>query len=349
MTLEEMLADYDFPLEESRIAKFPASKRDESKLLVVERKSGEIREHAHFLEIASYLVPGDVLVFNETKVSKRRVFLSARSGRIHESVFLESRDPEGKEWACILKNRKKLKLGDILFPDHFPDVKIAYVGGEGDLSLVRFERIISEADFDLWGNIPIPPYLKRTATKEDEERYQTIFAKHLGSVAAPTAGLHFTEELRNKLQKNNIQFVPVQLQIGYGTFQPLNESQWLGKKLHKEFYAVPDSSAKALNDARREGRRVIAIGTTTLRVLESVFERETQLFVAGHGATDIFMSPGDALPSIQGLITNFHLPRSSLLLLVSTFAGKELIMKAYHHALDQNFRFYSYGDAMFLI
>ncbi len=349
MNLEETLADYDFPLDESRIAKFPVATRDESKLLVLNRNSGQITDLAQFKQIESYLVPGDVLVYNETKVSKRRVFLSTPRGRIHESVFIESRDPEGKEWICILKNRKKLKLGDVLFPSASENHFCIYSGNDGDLSILQFKEKVDEIDFEIWGNIPIPPYLKRMATKEDEERYQTIFAKQLGSVAAPTAGLHFTESLRAKLEGNGVQFLPVQLQIGYGTFQPLNEEQWQEKKLHKETFEVTAETATILNGARKEGRRIISVGTTSLRVLETIFEKENQVYVAGKGETDIFMSPGDIIFSVQGLITNFHLPRSSLLLLVSTFVGKELTMKAYHHALEKNYRFYSYGDAMLLV
>ncbi len=348
MNLEDVLNEYDFPLEESRIAKYPSAERDESQLLLLDRTTGEILDLPKFREIEAYIFPGDVLVYNETKVSKRRVFLSTPSGRLHESVFLESRDPEGKEWVCILKNRRKLKLGDKLFPDHFKDQICVYLGEEGDLSRLKFEQIVTEEHFELWGNIPIPPYLKRKATKEDEERYQTIFAKELGSVAAPTAGLHFTENLRKKLESKGVHFVPIHLKIGYGTFQPLNEEQWKEKKLHKETYEVDHSTAKILNSAKKEGRRIIAIGTTSLRVLETVFERESQKFVARRGDTDIFMSPGHEILSVQGLITNFHLPRSSLMLLVSTFVGKTYIMKAYHHALEKNYRFYSYGDAMFL-
>lgn len=347
MTLEEILNEYDFPLEEDRIAKFPAGNRDESKLLVVDKQTGLIKDHTHFRDIASYLIPGDVFVFNETKVSKRRVYLSTANGRIHESVFLESRDPEGKEWICILKNRKKLRLGETLSPEDYPNYSCTYEGKQGDLSFLRFSTLVTEEDFDLWGNIPIPPYLKRRATKQDEERYQTIFAKSLGSVAAPTAGLHFTEGLKAQLEEGGIQFVPVHLKIGYGTFQPLNEKQWLEKKLHSESYEVSVATADTLNRARAQGRRIIAIGTTSLRVLESVFEKATQKYMAGAGETDIFMSPGDRIQSVQGLLTNFHLPRSSLLLLVSTFVGKELTMKSYHHALEKKYRFYSYGDAMF--
>lgn len=348
MALDDLLAEYDFPLDESRIAKFPAKNRDESKLLGVDRATNQIREYSTFKEIKSLLKPGDLLVFNQTKVSKRRVYLKTKSGRVHESVFIESRDPLACEWVCILKNRKKLKLGDLLFPETANDISFTFLGGEGDLSILRSIRGIGEEDFERWGNVPIPPYLKRKATNEDNDRYQTIFAKDPGSVAAPTAGLHFTHELQNQLIQSGIEFVPVNLRIGYGTFQPFTEEQFQAKKLHEESFSVPQTSADAMNQARAEGRRIIAVGTTTLRVLESIFEKDSQKFMSGDGITDIFMSPGYSIQSIQGLITNFHLPRSSLLLLVSTFAERELVLRSYHYALEQNFRFYSYGDAMFI-
>jgi len=345
----DFLDEYDFPLDESQIAKYPAKERDESKLLVLKRQSSTITEHKNFREITSYLRSGDVLVYNETKVSKRRVFLETKSGRKHESIFLESRDPDGLEWLCILKNRKKLKLVESIWPIGETEISFSYTEAKEELSLLRSSKKITEEDFEKWGKIPIPPYLKREATEDDEERYQTIFAKNLGSVAAPTAGLHFTNELKEQLLNIGVQFVPINLEIGYGTFQPLSEAQVVEKKLHKEKYFVSLESAELLTLARREGRRIISIGTTSLRVLETIYENHSQLFVAGQGETDIFVSPGDEIHSIDGLVTNFHLPRSSLLLLVSTFAGKELIMKSYHHALDNGFRFYSYGDTMFVL
>ncbi|TGN14591.1 tRNA preQ1(34) S-adenosylmethionine ribosyltransferase-isomerase QueA [Leptospira ilyithenensis] len=346
--MDEFLNDYDFFLPESQIAKYPAENRDESRLLVLNREKDTISEHSQFKEIEDYLKEGDVLVYNETKVSKRRVYLSTESGRIHESVFLETRDYHSKEWICILKNRKKLRLGDILFPEGYKEILFRYQGDSEDLSILVSENSIYDSDFSQWGNIPIPPYLKRKAEKSDEDRYQTIFAANPGSVAAPTAGLHFSLELRKNLESKGIVFVPIILQIGYGTFQPLQQEQFQLKKLHKESYELSEISAKILNQAVAEKRRVISIGTTTLRVLESVFDFKSQIYKAEKGETDIFLSPGDQIHSSQGLITNFHLPKSSLLLLVNCFGGNNLVMRSYHYALERNFRFYSYGDAMFL-
>ncbi|TGN19752.1 tRNA preQ1(34) S-adenosylmethionine ribosyltransferase-isomerase QueA [Leptospira idonii] len=344
----DFLSEYDFPLPESQIAKFPSEKRDESRLLILDRKNDALKEHSRFRDIIDYLHPGDVLVYNETKVSYRRVFLKSEKGRIHESVFLEFLDKEGKDWLCILKNRRKLKLGERLVPEGYDSPVFIYSGSKEDLSILKTNRPVSEDEFFVWGNIPIPPYLKRKAEKSDQERYQTIFANNPGSVAAPTAGLHFTEALKKTLEEKGVIFVPVLLQIGYGTFQPLQEEQIRTKKLHKEKYIMSDVTSAILNQAVREKRRVIAVGTTSLRVLESVFDPQSQIYKSGDGEADIFLSPGDTIHSIQGLITNFHLPQSSLLLLVNCFGGKSLVMRSYRYALEKNFRFYSYGDVMFL-
>ncbi|TGL88344.1 tRNA preQ1(34) S-adenosylmethionine ribosyltransferase-isomerase QueA [Leptospira congkakensis] len=344
----DFLQEYDFHLPEEQIAKFPLEKRDESRLLVVDRSQSKFWEAPLFRDITNLVRPGDVFVYNETKVSYRRVYLQVESGRIHESIFLEPEDETGNVWLCILKNRAKLKLADKLFPVGFREFEFSYKGAKEELSVLSSERSISDFDFEIFGNIPIPPYLKRNVTEEDKVRYQTIFANRSGSVAAPTAGLHFTDQLKKTLGSRGVEFLPVELQIGYGTFRPLTTEQWQTKTLHKENYSVPASTATKLNEARKENRRVIAVGTTTLRVLESVFDSQLKTYKVGVGQTDIFLSPGDDIQSVQGLITNFHLPKSSLLLLVSAFATTQLVLDSYRYALKNGFRFYSYGDSMFL-
>lgn len=344
----DFLQEYDFHLPEEQIAKFPLETRDESRLLVVDKTKSKFWEAPLFRDITNLVRPGDVFVYNETKVSYRRVFLQVESGRIHESIFLEPEDSNHQVWLCILKNRAKLKLGDRLSPVGYKNFQFTYHGPKEELSNLFSERSISDSDFEIFGNIPIPPYLKRDVTEEDKIRYQTIFAERSGSVAAPTAGLHFTEELKENLRKIGAEFLPVELQIGYGTFRPLTAEQWQTKTLHKENYLVSESTATKLNDARREGRRIIAVGTTSLRVLESVFDSQIQKYKVGASQTDIFLSPGDRIQSVQGLITNFHLPKSSLLLLVSAFATTQLVLDSYRYALKNGFRFYSYGDSMFL-
>ncbi|TGK86439.1 tRNA preQ1(34) S-adenosylmethionine ribosyltransferase-isomerase QueA [Leptospira montravelensis] len=344
----DFLQEFDFNLPDEQIAKFPLENRDQSRLLVVNIGQSKFWEAPLFRDIQSLVRPGDVFVYNETKVSSRRVYLQVESGRIHESIFLESLDPSEKSWLCILKNRAKLKLGEKLFPVGFNDYQFSYQGPKEELSILFSEIPISDSDFGIFGNIPIPPYLKRNVTEEDKIRYQTIFANRSGSVAAPTAGLHFTEELKENLNKKGAEFVPVELQIGYGTFRPLTPEQWESKTLHREKYFVSESTASKLNGARKEGRRIIAVGTTTLRVLETVFDSQLKKYKVGSSQTDIFLSPGDNIQSVQGLITNFHLPKSSLLLLVSAFANTQLVLDAYQYALQNGFRFYSYGDSMFL-
>ncbi|MDF3820354.1 tRNA preQ1(34) S-adenosylmethionine ribosyltransferase-isomerase QueA [Leptospira sp. 96542] len=342
------LNEFDFDLPEAQIARFPASSRDESRLLVVDRLKSSYFEAPLFKDIVNFLHPGDVLVYNDTKVSKRRVYLQTHTGRIHESIFLEMLEPSGLLWNCILKNRSKLKLGDLLTPVGFSQIPFEYFGPEEDRSILKSKFPIREEDFESFGSIPIPPYLKRKADEEDNIRYQTIFAKEPGSVAAPTAGLHFTESLKHELQCKGIQFVPVQLKIGYGTFSPLTKVQWETKRLHSESYIMSEKTAEILNQTRADKNRVIAIGTTALRVLETVYDSQLRKYKAQSGQTDIFLSEGDTIHSIDGLITNFHLPKSSLLLLVSAFLGKKLLLDVYKSALEKNFRFYSYGDSMFL-
>lgn len=346
--LDSSLNEYDFHLPEEQIAKEPAKTREGSRLLLVNRSESAISEGPFFSNIGNWLKAGDVLVYNETKVSHRRVYLQVATGRVHESVFLEEVDGNPLEWKCILKNRAKLKLGDKLQPLSFPNFSFSYLGAKEELSILRVDKKLEESDFDAFGKIPIPPYLKRESTPEDSVRYQTIFAKTPGSVAAPTAGLHFSEELKESLRKQNVNFVPVELRIGYGTFQPLSEQNLQEKRLHTESFVMSSETAEILTAARKENRRVIAIGTTALRVLESVYDPASKSYKANSSQTDIFLMPGDDILSIQGLITNFHLPKSSLILLVSAFAGKDLVLKSYHYALEKNFRFYSYGDAMFL-
>ncbi|TGL41370.1 tRNA preQ1(34) S-adenosylmethionine ribosyltransferase-isomerase QueA [Leptospira perdikensis] len=344
----DFLQEYDFLLPEEQIAKFPLENRDESRLLVVDKTESKHWEAPLFRDIINLVRPGDIFVYNETKVSYRRVYLQVGSGRIHESIFLEPQDPTNQTWLCILKNRAKLKFGDKLSPVAFPNFSFSFQGHSEELSILYSETEISDSDFAIFGNIPIPPYLKRNVTEEDKVRYQTIFANRSGSVAAPTAGLHFTEKLKDELRTRGVEFLPVELQIGYGTFRPLTTEQWQTKTLHRENYSVSEATATKLNEARKEGRRVIAIGTTTLRVLESVFDSQLKTYKVGSSQTDIFLSPGDNIQSVQGLITNFHLPKSSLLLLVSAFANTRLVMSSYQYALKNGFRFYSYGDSMFL-
>lgn len=339
------LEEFEFELPEDRIARYPAKNRDESRLMVVEVGSEKIQVEDTFKNIVSYLKEGDVLIGNHTKVSKRRVYLKTQL-RTHEAMFLETKDGL---WRCKIRNSRKLKTGDRL-----QDVKTGLrffrvEGKEEEFVFLKPDQELQEEDFQTIGEIPIPPYLKREANSEDEIRYQTLFAKTPGSVAAPTAGLHFSESLFQTLKEKKVQICTLELTVGYGTFQPLTEENFQNKKLHREEFFLEESSASVLNLAKKEGRRILSIGTTTLRALESTFDPKTKTFRSGRGATELFLQPNDKLQSCEGLITNFHLPGSSLLLLVSAFAGKELILRAYQKAIQEEFRFYSYGDAMLIL
>lgn len=335
------LKDYSFYLDDNLIARYPSLNRDESRLMVVNRKEKSIQIEPFFKNILSYLQLDDILIYNSTRVSKRRIFLYSSQGREHETMFLESTDQ--KKWKTLVKSARKLKDGDFL---HSENKQYTFqFFREGDFIFLESKISVTEEIFEEIGTIPIPPYLKRKATKEDEERYQTVFADKTGSVAAPTAGLHFTKELISEIQKRNITMKEVFLEVGYGTFAPLEEKQIQEKKLHLEKYSIPQATSDLLNNQKG---RVIAIGTTSLRALESSLD-ENGKFRYGEFQTDIFIQPGDMIRSIQGLITNFHLPESSLLLLVCAFGGKELILNAYKKAIQEKMRFYSYGDAMLII
>ncbi|MCZ8237302.1 MAG: tRNA preQ1(34) S-adenosylmethionine ribosyltransferase-isomerase QueA [Leptospiraceae bacterium] len=349
------LQDFDFHLDESRIARYPTEKRDESKLMVVDRKSGRISIEPFFKNIIAHLYPSDRIFYNETRVSKRRVFLNftihrkkdESQFRKHEALFIES--PDNKTWVCLLKNAKKLKVGDFLTSPSQSVVFQVIEKREKDC-IISPNVVIGEEFFEREGNLPIPPYMKREANNLDESRYQSIFAKTAGSVAAPTASLHISEELKQNLESMGIQFSPITLDIGYGTFQPISQDDVIKKKLHSEKVSIPQSTIDSWKKASTEGSRRICLGTTTLRALESMNRFADPHSQSGwKGDTDIFITPNDTIDTIDGLITNFHLPKSSLLLLVSAFANKELILEAYHKAIENEFRFYSYGDAMIIV
>ncbi|TGL75847.1 tRNA preQ1(34) S-adenosylmethionine ribosyltransferase-isomerase QueA [Leptospira yasudae] len=343
--LFEDLKEFEFDLPEERIARYPAAHRDESKLMILDVDSGEIKSEPSFKNIVSYLREGDVLVANHTKVSKRRVYLKTLL-RVHEAMFLEEKE---QLWKCKIRNSKKLKLGEELKDNRTQKLGFTVAKKEEEFVFLKPQRSLTEEDFQTIGEIPIPPYLKRDADAQDEIRYQTLFAKTPGSVAAPTAGLHFSEELFETLRQKKIQLCTLELKVGYGTFQPLTEENFQNQKLHREEFFLEEASVELLNAAKQEGRRILSIGTTTLRALESAYEPNTKTFRAGPGATELFIRPDDNLQSCEGLITNFHLPGSSLLLLVSAFAGKKLILDAYQKAIQEKFRFYSYGDAMLIL
>ena len=336
---------YDFDLPEHLIAKVPLSSRDASRLLLVEIYKNQFAELSHFSSILDIFIPGDVLVLNETRVSKRRVFLNNPKGRVHEGIFVEP-SFELNSWKVLLRNSKKIFAGDVLVSSKNPNLEFKILKKVEPYCVLQANQPLLEEDFQMIGEVPIPPYLKRESNVEDELRYQTVYAKNPGSIAAPTAGFHFTEELLESIRKKDVMTTSINLNIGYGTFKPLSPENFETKSLHEETYSVSKETADVLNLAKKENRRIIAIGTTSLRTLESIYNYNTKQFHAGDGKTDIFITPGDPVDSIDGIVTNFHLPKSSLFLLVCAFAGRDLMMESYHHAIADNFRFFSYGDAM---
>lgn len=336
------LDEFDFPLEEELIARYPPMVRGTSRLLRVHCKTGSMQIENSFSEIQRYLKPGDILVLNNTRVSKRRVFLLTQSGRIHESIFLEDL---GETWRVLLRNVSKLKKGEVL-SDGSGNFQFELIRKDEAIFL-RPSAKLTEDIFEKIGTIPIPPYLKRNAEPLDEVRYQTVYASVPGSVAAPTAGLHFTSELKEELSRKGILFMEVTLRVGYGTFAPLTVSQIEKKELHEESYYIPPDVAEVLNRNYKKNR-IISVGTTTLRALESSWDTIHLRFREGHASTKKFIMPDDRIQTVDGLITNFHLPKSSLLLLVSALTGKKLLMDAYRKAIENRMKFFSYGDAMFL-
>ncbi|TGL58780.1 tRNA preQ1(34) S-adenosylmethionine ribosyltransferase-isomerase QueA [Leptospira sarikeiensis] len=341
------LSDFDFDLPEEQIAKFPAAQRDRSRLLVLGRKSEFLKEEPEFARILEYLKPGDLLVANATRVSKRRVFLLSKTERRHEAMFLSETSPG--IWKTLIRNSKKLKIGDRLLDEKTGTFGFSVLDKEEEFTILRSGSELDENKFELIGNTPIPPYFKRESTSEDDLRYQTVYSKNLGSVAAPTAGLHFTPELLDKLKTIGIGFLELELKVGYGTFQSLSQDHFSNKKLHEEEYYIPEETAQILNSAKQGKSRIISVGTTTLRALESSYDPDIEKFKAGSGNTNLFLQPEDSILSCDGLITNFHLPQSSLLLLVSAFAEKQKILNAYKYAIDRKFRFFSYGDSMLIL
>ncbi len=348
------LEDYDYHLPDELIAQEPAPRRDESRLLRVDRSTGNLADH-RFFGLPSLLRGGDLLVVNDAKVVPARLFGQKETGGRVEILVLEhpTGSPRGdpdERW-CLLRASKRPKMGSkILFPDGVRGT-VKHVGEEGKVRL-RFEGAHTlDYVLEKRGCLPLPPYIKRDGndrrSKIDEERYQTIFSRFLGAVAAPTAGLHFTQELLDSLQARGVEISSITLMVGYDTFKPVRAKDIREHRLGEEEYSIGHYAANVIERTKRNGGRVISIGTTVVRALETAFQRKGRI-AADSGATDLLIYPGFKFQVIDGLLTNFHLPRSSLLFLVAAFAGFELAMKAYHWAVENRYRFYSYGDAMLI-
>ena len=338
------VTDFDYELPEELIAQTPIKKRDESRLMVLNRKEQTV-EHKVFKDIIDYLKPGDVLVRNNTKVIPARLYGKKETGANVE--FLLLKNIEGDVWESIVRPGNKLHVGaKVIFGDGILEAKILEVmpGGTRKVEF-KYDGIFNEI-LDKIGLMPLPPYIHETLKEKD--RYQTVYAKYEGSAAAPTAGLHFTPELLEEIRKKGIEIANVTLHVGIGTFRPVKEDTVEAHKMHSEHFYIKQEDVEKINKAKQEGRRVIAVGTTSCRVLESIADEKTGMVKQIEDDTEIFIYPGYKFKCIDGLITNFHLPQSTLLMLVSALAGKEYIMKAYKEAVKEKYRFFSFGDAMFI-
>ncbi|MDR0597625.1 MAG: tRNA preQ1(34) S-adenosylmethionine ribosyltransferase-isomerase QueA [Treponema sp.] len=335
-------ADFSFELPGGLIAQSPPERRGSSRLMVLDRKA-RARSHAMVGELPALLDPGSLLVFNNSRVRKARIYGTSETGARVEFLLLKRLDPCA--WTFMARRAKR----------RLPRSRYAFEGGlaaeiedrEG-ARLLRFDRPVDDAWLDRHGRVPLPPYIRRADTPEDQERYQTVYAAVTGSAAAPTAGLHFTPELLAKLESRGLETAFVTLHVGPGTFLPVRSEHIEDHVMHEESYAIDGGTAAKIEKARAEKRPIVAVGTTSLRVLESAWDEEGRRLRRGEAATSIFIYPGYAFKLADQLFTNFHTPESTLLMLVSAFAGREFILESYKDAVDRRYRFFSYGDAMLI-
>lgn len=336
--------DFDFYLPEELIAQTPLEKRDSSRLLVLDKETGEIN-HRHFTDIIDYMEKGDTLVLNDTKVMPARLYgVKEETGAVIEVLLLKA---EGDNvWECLTKPAKRIKEGTIIsFGDGKLKAECIEVLDEGIRKFkLEYKGILYEI-LDELGEMPLPPYIHEKLN--DKDRYQTVYAKNIGSAAAPTAGLHFTNDLLKKVKEKGVNIVYITLHVGLGTFRPVNVEDVTKHKMHSEYYVMNEDVADLLNNTRKNGHKIIAVGTTSTRTLETIMSLYGE-FKACSGWTDIFIYPGYEFKGIDYLITNFHLPKSTLVMLVSALAGKDNIMRAYEEAVKEKYRFFSFGDSMII-
>ncbi len=336
--------DFFFDLPESLIAQTPLQQRDSSRLLKLDRVTGEI-EHRHFYDILDYLHPGDCLVMNDSRVLPARLLGHRPTGGAVEVLLL--RDLGEKNWECLVKPGRKMQVGStVLFGDGELSATVTGVQEDGNRIVnFHYEGIFLEV-LERLGKMPLPPYIK--AELQDQERYQTVYSREVGSAAAPTAGLHFTNELLEKIRAKGVKTAFVTLHVGLGTFRPVKAENILEHHMHSELCMMSPETAQVLNETKAAGGRVICVGTTSCRTLESLV-KEDGTFEAKSKWTDIFIYPGYTFKAMDGLITNFHLPESTLVMLVSAFAGREHVLHAYEEAVKEQYRFFSFGDAMCIL
>jgi S-adenosylmethionine:tRNA ribosyltransferase-isomerase len=340
------LEDFDYQLPSELIAQQPAGTRDASRLLTLDRATGEIGE-AVVSEIARYFRSGDILVVNDTKVIPARLTGRKETGGRAE-VFLVRRMAQAEEvWTCLINSSKRPKPGSRIVLAEDMIATLLEAGAEGEWQVAFTPGLAFNDWLERNGQIPLPPYIRRSPELPDRDRYQTVFARHKGAVAAPTAGLHFTGELLEAIASKGVEIVSLTLHVGLGTFMPVRVALLNEHRMHREQYHIPIETSAAVNKGKCDGGRVIALGTTTARALEHA-TGSNGMVRAGDGEADLFIYPGYTFKAVDALITNFHLPKSTLLMLVSAFAGKDLLFMAYEEAVKRRFRFFSYGDAMFI-
>ena len=336
-------SDFWYDLPEELIAQTPLEKRDSSRLLVLSKENGSV-QHRHFFDILEYLQPGDCLVMNDSRVLPARLLGHRPTGGAVELLLLK--DLGNKHWECLAKPGRKLQIGQkVIFGNGELTATIVGIRDDGNREVeFHFDGIFLEV-LEQLGKMPLPPYIKAELT--DQERYQTVYSKEVGSAAAPTAGLHFTNELLDKIREKGIQTAFVTLHVGLGTFRPVKAEEITEHHMHSELCMISDETAKILNTTKNNRGRIICVGTTSCRTLESLVNEDGS-FSAKNKWTDIFIYPGYQFKAMNALITNFHLPESTLVMLVSAFAGRENVLKAYHEAVREKYRFFSFGDAMFI-
>ncbi|EAF4453486.1 tRNA preQ1(34) S-adenosylmethionine ribosyltransferase-isomerase QueA [Listeria monocytogenes] len=337
--------DFDFDLPEELIAQTPLLDRTSSRLMVLDKKSGDIKDQ-HFTDIISYLNEGDALVLNDTRVLPARLHgIKDETGAHIEVLLLKQK--EGNAWETLVKPAKRIRKGTtITFGDGaLKAICLEELEHGGRILEFSYEGIFYEV-LEQLGEMPLPPYIKEQLA--DQDRYQTVYAKENGSAAAPTAGLHFTEDLLAKISAKGVEIIFVTLHVGLGTFRPVDVEDTANHKMHSEFYRLTEESAERINKIKAQGGKVVAVGTTSIRTLETIASRHDGKLVAESGWTEIFISPGYTFQAVDALITNFHLPKSTLIMLVSALSDRTKILAAYNHAVEEQYRFFSFGDAMFI-
>ncbi len=348
--METMLVkDFSFDLPQELIAQVPAKERGTCRLLVIDRRTGELVDSSmdHFID---FIDKDSLIVVNNTRVRKARVYGNAETGGRVEFLFTED-NGDGTYTAMVSKGRRQKVGKRYEFLDlsgrHYAN---GWISGEkpDEMKVVSFDRRMDEDFFLKCGHVPLPPYIKREDDFQDEKRYQTVYASQSGSVAAPTAGLHYTPRMLDEIRAKGVRIVEITLHVGMGTFLPMRSETLEGHRMHFESYHIGEDAAQQINDAMKSGKRIVATGTTCVRTLESAWNEELQRVESGYGRTNLFITPGFRFHVVQQLLTNFHTPESTLLVLVSAFASRDMMLNAYRHAVEQRYRFFSYGDATFI-